>query len=798
MFEPLTDRARRVILYSKEEAERLLQPYIETEHILLGLLKERSGVAAEIFAAHRINVPNLIKDLRGMNIEVGGDMVFKSSLPFSISARRVLEYTLEEAKLFDQKCVNTEHILLGLMRERTGKAYSVLSKLGFDYASVKEEVRIYMKNAQRGSASVTPTLDEFGYDLTQAAADGKLDPIVGRYEEVNRLVRTLSRRMKNNAILLGEPGVGKTAIVEGLAQKMTVGDVPESLRKKRLISIELGSLVAGTKYRGQFEERMKSLLKEIESVKDVIVFIDEIHTIVGAGAAEGSIDASNMLKPALARGIFRCIGATTPDEYRNHIEKDGALERRFQTIPVEQPNVTETEQILQVLRKNYEDYHKVFIPDNVIEETVYLTERYISYKFQPDKSIDVIDEACAKVKLTHRMIPVEITQLQEKIGSLRNQRNSLVNERDMDTFYHYSVELEKLRETYRQKVAIWTEEIDTNWPSITVDDVAHIVSVIAKIPVRRLKQDERKRLLSLEKELKEHIIGQDEALEKVSKAMRRSFAGVSNPARPLGSFIFLGPTGVGKTEVAKRLAQSIFGAQDALIRIDMSEFSEKFNVSRLIGAPPGYVGYDEGGKLTEQVRRKPYSVVLFDEVEKAHPDVLHILLQILDDGCVTDSLGHRVNFKNTIIILTSNLGMKEASTDKTLGFGNRDGAERVRFYSAAQKALKRHFPPEFLNRVDSIIHFNPLGMTELRLILDLQLADLNSRLEKQGKILTLTDEAKDLLLNNDYNFEYGARPIRRIIQSYLEDPLSEKLLAGRFGKRKKLRMMVKDGELAIV
>ena len=796
MFEQLTERARRVILYSREEAERMMQPYIETEHLLLGLLKERSGVAAEIFTTHRVNIPNLIKEVRGLSAE--GEIMFKGSLPFSLLTKRVLEYTMEEAKLFDQKYVNTEHILLGLMRERRGKAFSILAKLGFDYSSIKEEIRLQLKGTSHGVSS-TPTLDEFGFDMTMAAAEGKLDPIIGRDEEVERLVRTLSRRMKNNAILLGEPGVGKTAIVEGLAQKMASGDVPESLRKKRLISVELGNLVAGTKYRGQFEERMRSLLKEIESVKDVVIFIDEIHTIVGAGAAEGSIDASNMLKPALARGVFQCIGATTLAEYRKNIEKDGALERRFQTVLVEQPTVEETASILKGVRKNYEDFHKVLIPDSVIDETVDLTERYISYKFQPDKSIDVIDEACAKVKLEHQMLPPDLANIKERIGDVRRNRDMLGSERDIAQYDNYSLELEKLDELYNRKVAIWEEELDSNWPSLTLDDVTKVVSSIAKVPVTRLRQSEKQRLLNLENELHEYIIGQNEAIEKVAKAMRRSFAGVGNPARPLGSFIFLGPTGVGKTEVAKRLAQSLFGTSEAMIRIDMSEFGEKFNVSRLIGAPPGYVGYDEGGKLTEQVRRKPYSVILFDEVEKAHPDVLHILLQILDDGFVTDSLGHKVNFKNTVIILTSNLGTKDATLDRTLGFGEHvKNADAGKYRGAGEKALKLHFPPEFLNRIDSVIYFNPLTLEELGRILDIQMKELNERLSKQGLTLILTQEARDFILTEDYDFAFGARPLRRAIQTHIEDLLSEKLLADAFAKKKKIKASVKNGKMVIV
>lgn len=796
MFEQLTERARRVILYSREEAERMMQPYIETEHILLGLLKERSGVAAEIFGAHRINIPNLANELRGLSEEE--NVVFKGSLPFSLLSKRVLEYTMEEAKLFDQKYVNTEHILLGLMRERRGKAYSMLTRLGFEYASLKEEVRLQLKGSAK-TATTTPTLDEFGYDLTEAAKEGKIDPIVGRSMEVDRLIRTLSRRFKNNAILLGEPGVGKTAIVEGLAQKMAQGDVPESLRKKRLISVELGNIVAGTKYRGQFEERMRALLKEIENVKNVVVFIDEIHTIVGAGAAEGSIDASNMLKPALARGIFQCIGATTLNEYRKNIEKDGALERRFQTILVEQPGQEETALILKGVRKNYEDFHKVLIPDSVIDYTVELTERYVSYKFQPDKSIDVIDEACAKLKLEYQLVPGEIKKIKDKVYNLKKIRDTLGTESDIVKYDKCSDEIERLDRTYSRKIALWEEEISSNWPSLTKEDIAEVVSSIAKVPVTKLKQAEKERLLNLEQELNKYIIGQQEALVNIARAMRRSFAGVGNPAKPLGSFIFLGPTGVGKTEVAKRLAQSLFGSESSLIRIDMNEYGEKFNVSRLIGAPPGYVGYDEGGKLTEQVRRKPYSVVLFDEVEKAHPDVLHILLQILDEGFITDSFGHKVNFKNTVIVLTSNLGTKEASLNKTLGFGGVVNRQEESVYrSVAEKALKNHFPPEFINRIDGIIYFNPLSITELEQILDIQIAEINERLKKQGLHITVTGEAKEYILTQNYDFEYGARPLKRALQVHIEDPLSEKLLEGAFERRKKIRAVIKNERIAIV
>jgi ATP-dependent Clp protease ATP-binding subunit ClpC len=774
----LTERARRVLVNAREEAERSLQPYIETEHILYGLLREKTGIAGEIFASRRVNTGALIKELRGMN--AGGEIYSKNNIiQFSLISRKVLEFTLEEAKSFDQNFVNTEHILLGLLRERRGKAFSVLTKLGFDYNDIRDEIYFFLKSG-RHNVSGTPTLDEFGKDMTAAAARGKIDPIIGRYKEVERLVRILSRRTKNNAVLIGEPGVGKTAIVEGLALKISSGEVPELLKKKRLVSVELGGMVAGTKYRGQFEERMRALIKEIETSSDVILFIDEFHTIIGAGAAEGSIDASNMLKPALARGVFQCIGATTLTEYRKYIEKDGALERRFQTILVDQPNQGETIEILRGVRGNYERFHHVMIPDDVIAETVEMTNRYITNKFQPDKSIDVIDEACAKVKLQNPAVMTE---------TYSNYRDS-----GDERVYHY---LFPFGET-EEKVAVCDDDLG-DLPLLTLDDVEEVVSSIAKVPINRMKQTDRQKILALENDLSRFVIGQAEAVDRVSKAMRRSFAGLSNPVRPLGSFMFLGPTGVGKTEVAKRLAESVFGTQEALIRIDMSEFSEKFNISRLIGAPPGYVGYDEGGKLTEQVRNRPYCVVLFDEMEKAHPEVLNILLQIMDEGFVTDSLGHKVNFKNTIIILTSNLGTKDAAGMKNLGFGDKVSADysKDKTRTAAQKALKQRFPPEFINRLDNIIHFNPLGLEDLKKILDLQIDDLNERLRKQGKRITVTDEAKEFILTKDYEFEYGARPIKRAVQRLIEDPLSEKILGGALDKRKRVKLVVKDDELVI-
>ena len=801
MFEMFTDSARRIIVFAKEEAEKLIQPYIDTEHILIGLFREKRGIAAEIFNRHKINTLNIIKDIR-MSNEPGNIFMFKGSLPFSSMAKKALDYAVEEAKLLNHKYVNSEHILLGLLKERRGVAANMLNRLGLDIETVKDDIKKLSSNYDTDrDTTKTPTLDEFGRDLTSLAKKGKLDPVIGRSTEINRLVQILSRRQKNNAVLLGEPGVGKTAIVEGLASRMLEDDVPEFLKKKRLVSLELGALVAGTKYRGQFEERLKNLLREIESEKNIVIFIDEIHTIVGAGAAEGSIDAANMLKPALARGGLQCIGATTLSEYRKHFEKDGALERRFQKIIVNQPTEAQTIEILKGIRKYYENYHKVFITDKVIEEAVFLSDRYITDKFQPDKSIDVIDEACAKKKLTKSILPLDIRKLKSKIDTIRKSREESLSLNLYDNVEEYTKELDKTNKLYKNKVDLWQKDINSNWPTVEKSDIEDVVSIMTGIPTGKLKTDDKERVASIDKNLKSYVIGQDEAIDVVSKAIKRSFAGISNPNRPLGSFIFLGPTGVGKTEVAKRLAQIVFGSEEALIRIDMSEFMEKFNVSRLVGAPPGYVGYEEGGKLTEQVRRRPYSVVLFDEVEKAHPEVMNVLLQILDEGFVTDSLGHKVNFKNTIIILTSNIGTKEGTNEKILGFGNLKSNNKEidynLFRSAAEKELKNHFPPEFLNRLDNIVFFRPLNKDELSLIMDIQVAEINKRLEKIGKEVIIDKVTKDFLLSNDYPYRYGARPIKRILQNHIEDKLADILITDKMVKRKKFKTAVVGDEVVI-
>ena len=800
MFENLSNRARQVLAHARQEADKLAQPVIDTEHLLLGLLMEKTGIAATIFTKRNISISSIVMKIRRSS-DMSEIFVVKGNLNYSHLVTKVLEYAAEEAKGMDREIIDTEHILIGLVRETEGKASVILSRMGFDVESLRRDIRsMYKKSPNEKENSSTPILDEFGRDLTALAREGKLDPVVGRQDEIVRLLQILGRRQKNNAVLLGEPGIGKTAIVEGLARRMLDDDIPEFLRTKRIVSLEMGALVAGTKYRGQFEERMKKLLKEIETVQNVVLFIDEIHTLVGAGAAEGSIDAASMLKPALARGGVQCIGATTLAEYRKYFEKDGALVRRFQTILVQPPTDKQTIAIIKGIKKYYEEFHKVYIPDDVAEEVVSLTDRYITDKFQPDKSIDVIDEACSKRKISKNMLPKNIEKIKHKIKFANAEREKYIPFNEYDKIEHYTKEINKLDALYMAKINSWNKDINENYQSITKDDVAEVVSIMTGIPAKKLQSDDKARVAGIAEEIKKFVIGQDEAVDNLAKSIKRSFAGISNPERPLGSFIFLGPTGVGKTEVAKQLAEIVFGSKDALIRIDMSEYMEKFNVSRLVGAPPGYVGYEEGGKLTEQVRRRPYSVVLFDEVEKAHPDVMNILLQILDEGFVTDSLGHKVNFKNTIIILTSNIGTKEGTEDKSLGFGGNKNSKVIeysRFKSAADRELKMRFAPEFLNRLDNIIYFKPLGVEELKVIFDLQLADINKRLAASGKKITIADDVKEYLLTKDYPYMYGARPVKRILQNHIEDKLADILINDVSPKRKVYKAVVKNNEVLI-
>ena len=800
MFDNLSNRAMQVLAHAKEEADKLAQPVIDTEHILLGLFIEKTGIAATIFMKRNINISSIVMKIRRSS-DMSDIFALKGNLNYSPLVTKVLEYAAEEANTFGKEIVDTEHLLLGLVRETEGKASAILSRIGFDVESLRNDIKIYYKKGSSDKEnSETPVLDEFGRDLTALARDGKLDPVVGRQDEIIRLLQILGRRQKNNAVLIGEPGIGKTAIVEGLAKRMLDEDIPVFLRDKRIVSLEMGALVAGTKYRGQFEERMKKLLKEIETAKNIVLFIDEIHTLVGAGAAEGSIDAASMLKPALARGGVQCIGATTLAEYRKHFEKDGALVRRFQTIIVQPPTEKQTVAIIKGIKKYYEEYHKVLIPDEVAEEVVSLTDRYITDKFQPDKSIDVIDEACSKRKINKNMLPKNLEKLKHRINSASSEREKYIPYNEYDKIEQFTKEINKLDALYKAKINSWNKDINETYQSLTSDDVAEVVSIMTGIPAKKLQSYDKARVAGIASEIKKYVIGQDEAVDSVAKSIKRSFAGITNPDKPLGSFIFLGPTGVGKTEVAKRLAEIVFGSRDALIRIDMSEYMEKFNVSRLVGAPPGYVGYEEGGKLTEQVRRRPYSVVLFDEVEKAHPDVMNILLQILDEGFVTDSLGHKVNFKNTIIILTSNIGTKEGTDDKSLGFGGMKNAGTVdhrRCNSASEKELKMRFAPEFLNRLDNIIYFKPLGLEELKVIFDIQLAEINKRLAPSGKKISISDDVKEYLLTNNYPYMYGARPVKRILQSHIEDKLADILINDTSPKRKVFKAVVKNNEVLI-
>ena len=628
----------------------------------------------------------------------------------------------------------------------------------------------------------------------------KLNIVIGRDSEIKRIIQILNRRSKNNPCLIGEPGVGKTAIAQGLAIRIANQNVPAKLLNKEVYLLDMTAVIAGTQFRGQFESRMKGIIDECKEYGNIILVIDEIHNIIGAGDGEHSMNAANILKPALSNGEIQLIGTTTLKEYRKYIEKDSALERRFQQVLVEEPNVDDSIGILEGIKKYYEEFHKVYIPDDVAEEVVSLTDRYITDKFQPDKSIDVIDEACSKRKISKNMLPKNIEKIKHKIKFANAEREKYIPFNEYDKIEHYTKEINKLDALYMAKINSWNKDINENYQSITKDDVAEVVSIMTGIPAKKLQSDDKARVAGIAEEIKKFVIGQDEAVDNLAKSIKRSFAGISNPERPLGSFIFLGPTGVGKTEVAKRLAEIVFGSKDALIRIDMSEYMEKFNVSRLVGAPPGYVGYEEGGKLTEQVRRRPYSVVLFDEVEKAHPDIMNILLQILDEGFVTDSLGHKVNFKNTIIILTSNIGTKEGTEDKSLGFGGNKNSKIIeysRFKSAADRELKMRFAPEFLNRLDNIIYFKPLGVEELKVIFDLQLADINKRLAASGKKITIADDVKEYLLTKDYPYMYGARPVKRILQNHIEDKLADILINDVSPKRKVYKAVVKNNEVLI-
>ena len=796
MFERFTDRARRVVVLAQDEARGLKHNYIGTEHLLLGLISEGEGVAAKALETMGIKG----EAVRASVIEIigEGEKPVEGHIPFTPRAKRVFELSLREALQLGHNYIGTEHLLLGLLKEGEGVAAQVLTKQGADLAQVRQTVIQMLSGYQRGDdegresvgagvggsggpeRSNSAILEQFGRNLTQAARENKLDPVIGRRVEMERVMQVLSRRTKNNPVLIGEPGVGKTAVVEGLAQAIVHGDVPETIKDKQIYSLDMGSLVAGSRYRGDFEERLKKVLKEIRTRGDIILFIDEIHTLVGAGAAEGSIDAAQMLKPMLARGELQTIGATTNDEYRKYIEKDAALERRFQPVKVEEPSVDETVEILKGLRDRYEAHHRVIITDAAIQAAAELADRYISDRFLPDKAIDLVDEAGARLRIRRMTAPPELRELDEKIAEVRRNKEAAIDDQDFEKAASLRDEESKLSEERKAKEEAWKGGESDEIAEVGDQEIAEVLAMSTGIPVVRLTQTETTKLLKMEDELHKRVIGQDEAVKALAQSIRRTRSGLKDPNRPGGSFIFAGPTGVGKTELAKALAEFLFGDEDALIQLDMSEFSEKHTASRLFGAPPGYVGYDEGGQLTEKVRRKPFSVVLFDEVEKAHPDIFNSLLQILEEGRLTDSQGRKVDFKNTVIIMTTNLGTRDINKGVLTGFQTADNSthDYGRMKSKVAEELKQHFRPEFLNRVDDTIVFPPLTKPEIARIVDLMIAKLAKRMEAQDMRLQLTDEARELLADVGFDPVLGARPLRRAIQREIEDALSERILFG--------------------
>ncbi len=799
MWEPFTERARKSIVLAQEEAQRLGNNYIGTEHLLLGIISEGESVAAKVLENLGVSLQKVRQEVESI---VGkGSKSTNQEMVFTPRAKRVIELAFEEARNLAHNYIGTEHLLLGLVKEGEGVAARVLSNLGVDPAKIRAEITkllgVETSPAPPKERTRTPTLDQYSRDLTKMARENKLDPVIGRHREIERVIQVLSRRTKNNPALLGEPGVGKTAIVEGLAQRIARNDIPDLLKDKRIMALDLAGLVAGTKYRGEFEERLKKVMEEIRQASgEIILFVDELHTIVGAGAAEGAIDASNILKPPLARGELQCIGATTLDEYRKYIEKDAALERRFQPIIVEEPTVEEAIEILKGLRDRYEAHHKVRITDEAIELAVKLADRYITDRYLPDKAIDVMDEAASRVRLQATMPPPELREVEAKLRQIRQEKDAVIAAQEYERAVQLREKEEKLRRKREKLRREWEEKkanrgADLN--TVTPDDIAYIVSSWTKIPVHKLAEEESEKLLKMEEKLHERIIGQDEAVRTVTRAIRRARAGLKDPKRPTGSFLFLGPTGVGKTELARALAEFLFDDEDALVRIDMSEYMEKFAVSRLMGAPPGYVGFEEGGQLTEVVRRKPYSVVLLDEIEKAHPDVFNILLQILEDGRITDSQGRTVDFKNTIIIMTSNIGVRDIGPTTEIGFRTvkDEGDEKAKYERMKRKILeetKKLFKPEFLNRLDEIIVFTRLSKEEIRQIVDLMMKRVIQEVEAQGRKLKYTDAAKERLAKEGYDPTYGARPLRRAIQRMVEDPLAEEFIRGTF----------KEGDTVIV
>lgn len=794
-------RLQVVIQLAKEEAIRLGHGYIGSEHLFLGIIRHHDNRAVEILESLNVDVSDLKTTMEDLIRTTGGTMVM-GTLPFTKRAERILKNTYQEARDLNTETVDVEHLLLAIAREQEGVAAEVLAQFSIDYELIRDELEFSPGTEQKEAEipkgkgkSKTPALDHFGRDITSLARAGKLDPVIGREKEIERVAQILSRRKKNNPVLIGEPGVGKTAIAEGLALRINARKVPRVLFDKRIVSLDLASLVAGTKYRGQFEERMKAVTTELENSDNIILFIDELHTIVGAGSASGSLDASNMFKPALARGDIQCIGATTLDEYRKYIEKDGALERRFQKVQVEPPSASETVQILHGLKDRYEAHHNVQYSDEVLQAAVSYSIRYISDKFLPDKAIDVMDESGARVHLANVDIPENITRIEKELEDLRKEKEEVVKEQEFERAAALRDNERKFLHELQVANDDWIKEMKTNPPKVLVEDVTAVVSLMTGIPLQNVAESEAERLLKLEGEIGKYLIGQDHVVKTLARTLRRARSGLKDPKRPIGSFLFLGPTGVGKTELAKVLAKYIYQDESALIKIDMSEYMERFNVSRLIGAPPGYVGYEEGGALTEAVRRRPYSVVLFDEIEKAHPEVYNMLLQIMDEGTLADSLGHNVDFKNTILIMTSNLGMRNLGKP-SIGFSETGEKSDVSADDGKIiKEMKEIFKPEFLNRLSETLIFKPLTREELIQIVDILLLEVSGYAADQQIQFELTQEAKEYLIEKDYNIEYGARPLRREIQKRIEDPIAELMLKGKIKPNSKVTVTIKNGEL---
>ena len=810
MFERFTEKAIKVIMLAQEEARRLGHNFVGTEQVLLGLIGEGTGVAAKTLKSMGVN----LKDARAEVEKIigRGSGFVAVEIPFTPRAKRVLELSWDEARQLGHNYIGTEHLLLGLIREDQGVAARVLETLGVDLNKIRSNVIKILGESKpqtvaSGSSSTssssttkakTPSLDEFGTDLTLAAAELRLDPVIGREKEIERVIQILARRTKNNPVLLGEPGVGKTAVVEGLALRIVNSEVPDILDGKKVIQLDMGLLIAGTKYRGEFEERLKKIMDEIRQAGNIILVIDEMHTLIGAGAAEGAIDAANILKPALSRGEIQVIGATTLDEYRKHIEKDTALERRFQSVLIEEPSIEDSIEIIRGIKPKYEEHHRLIISDEAIVASVKLSSKYITDRFLPDKAIDVLDEASSKVRLKVSTLSPEGKELDKELRVIIKEKEDAIRNQEFEKASQLRDEEADMKEKIREVSEKWRNEHEANKPVVTEENIAEVIGMMTGVPVTKLTESESDRLLNLEKTLHERVIGQNDAIVAISKAIRRARVGLKSPNRPIGSFIFCGPTGVGKTELAKALSEAVFGSEDNMVRVDMSEFMEKHSTSKLIGSPPGYVGYDDGGSLTETIRKKPYSVILFDEIEKAHPDVFNIMLQILDDGRLTDSKGRHVNFKNTIIIMTSNVGASMIATQSKLGFTTAEDEKKDKYEKlkdTVNEEMKKAFRPEFINRIDDIIVFAHLSKEEIRQIVDLMMKDLFKRLDERGLKMEVTDEVKDFMATDGYNEAYGARPLRRLIQRKVEDTLAEEILTGKYHEGDTIVLDMKDGKM---